>query len=55
MNDTTLCHDFTYVIQSLSIIYTKIDKIEKKLDHHHGNKYFTTQEFNNLTAKNFEV
>ena len=32
---------------------TKIAEIEKKLDHDHSNKYITTQEFNNLTAKKF--
>ena len=32
---------------------TKIAEIEKKRDHDHNNKYMTTQQFNNLTAKKF--
>ena len=32
---------------------TKIGEMEKKLNHDHGNKYITTQEFNRLTAENF--
>ena len=32
---------------------TKIVEIEKKRDHDHNNKYMTTQQFNNLTAKKF--
>ena len=33
----------------------KINEIEKKVTHHdHSNKYTTTQEFNKITAENFE-
>ena len=32
---------------------TKTGEIEREIDHDHGNKHITTQEFNRLTEDNF--
>ena len=42
------------VIQSKKTEYdTKVSEIEKKVTDHDHDKYITTSEFNNLTAKSF--